>query len=113
MARLNSPELIDFFVKKQISYENYWDIPNYDWKGYNPRYVFNNNSGDCYYISNFIVHALRVNGYNAWLEKFSPERSTDSFHAVSVYKIDGEKFIIDNGRIIKRGIMKYKSYSDR
>lgn len=110
MARLNSPELVDFYVKKQISYENYWNIPSYDPRGYNPKYVFNNKSGDCYYISNFVVHALKINGYTAWLVKLAPERSTDLFHAVCVYKMGSEKFIIDDGRDFKRGIMKYKDY---
>jgi hypothetical protein len=111
LARLNSPALVDFYVKKQINYSNYWEIPGYSGNIGNPHYVFKYKKGDCLYTSAFIVEALRRNGYSAWIEKMPPLRSVDSFHAVCVLEIQGEKYIIDDGKEgYKRGIMKYDEY---
>jgi hypothetical protein len=102
---------VDFYVKKQINYSNYWEIPGYSGNIGNPHYVFKYKKGDCLYTSAFIVEALRRNGYSAWIEKMPPLRSVDSFHAVCVLEIQGEKYIIDDGKEgYKRGIMKYDEY---
>lgn len=110
LDRLNSPELVDFYVKKQIGYENYWEIGSYDHRKGNAYYVFKNKRGDCLYISEFIARALRKNGYHAWVEKKPPLRSVDSWHAVCVFEYQGEKYIIDDGRKRKRGILSYADY---
>ena len=110
LDRLNAPELVDYFVKKQISYQYYWAIPGYRGSQGNAYYVFNNKKGDCLYISTFIVKALQRNGYRAWVEKMPPVSSVGEYHAVCVFKLNGEKYIIDDGRGAKRGIMKYPEY---
>jgi hypothetical protein len=110
MHRLNAPELIDYYVKEQIDYANYWTIPGYGAFSYEPEYVFNNKSGDCLYISNFITEALLVNGYNARTQKMLPTRSGDSFHAVTVYEHEGKQYIIDDGKPYKSGIMPFSAY---
>jgi hypothetical protein len=111
LDRLNSPELVDFYVKKQIAYSNYWEIPGYSADIGSPYYVFKYKKGDCVYISAFVVQALRRNGYSAWIEKMPPVRPGDLWHAVCVFEIQGEKYIIDDGRgYVKGGIIKYDEY---
>ena len=111
LDRLNSPELIDFYVTKHIGYSNYWDILGYDRYGSGDSYyVFKNRSGDCLYISEFIVQALRKNGYRAYVEKKSALRCVDAWHAVCVFESHGKKYIIDDGKPNKSGIMKYDDY---
>jgi hypothetical protein len=110
LDRLNSPELVDYYVRNQIDYANYWEILGYSGNVGSPHYVFKYKKGDCLYISAFVVEALRRNGYSAWIDKMPPLRSSDSFHAVSVFEIQGEKCIIDDGRGFKRGIIKYDQY---
>ena len=111
LDRLNSPELVDFYVKKQIAYSNYWEIPGYSADIGSPYYVFKYKKGDCVYISEFVVQALRRNGYSAWIEKKPPVRPGDAFHAVCVFEIRGEKYIIDDGRgSVRGGIIKYDEY---
>jgi len=109
LARLNSPELVDFYVKKQINYSYAREIPGYDSNRGDPYYVFKYKEGDCLYTSAFIVEALRRNGYSAWIEKRSPARLVDSFHAVCAFEIQGKKYIIDDGGI-KAGIRRYDQY---
>ncbi len=106
LDRLNSPELVDYYATKQINYSEYYEIAGYDGYRGDPYYVFNYKKGDCLYTSAFIVEALRRNGYRAWIEKRSPARLSDPWHAVSVFEIQGEKYIIDDGGM-KAGIRRY------
>ena len=109
LTRLNAPELVDYYAKKQIGYRNYWKIPGYSDPA-DPRYVFRNKAGDCLYISTFVAAALRKNGYNAWVAKKPALRACDSWHAVCVFKDQGERYIIDDGKGYKRGIMRHDEY---
>jgi hypothetical protein len=111
LDRLNSPELVDYYVKNQINYTNYWEIASYNSALGDPHEVFRYKKGDCLYISAFIVKALQRNGYRAWIEKKPRLRPFDDFHAVCVFEIQGEKYIIDNGRAgPMRGIIRYNEY---
>ncbi len=110
LDRLNSPELVHYYVTKLIRYSNFWEIPGYTKALGQPRYVFNNKAGDCLYTSSFIVEALKKNGYNAWVEKTAPLRLVDAWHAFFVFKINGTKYIIDDGRMFPRGIIPYHLY---
>jgi hypothetical protein len=110
LDRLNSPELVHYYVKKLIRYSNFWEIPGYTKEFGQPRYVFKNKAGDCLYTSSFIVEALKRNGYSAWVEKKPPLRSVDAWHAVGVFNNNGTKYIIDDGRMFPRGIKLYHQY---
>ncbi len=110
LERLNAPELVHVYVREQIAYANYWDIRGYNRHAGDARYVFKNKRGDCLYISAFVAEALRRNGYSAWVEKKPALRATDSWHAVCVFKENGQKYIIDDGKRSKHGIMRYEDY---
>ena len=110
LERLNAPELVDDYVKRQIGYSNYWEIPGYSPHNGDARYVFRHKAGDCLYISEFIAQALRKNGYSAWVEKKPPLRACDAWHAVCVFRHQGRRYIIDDGKRSKQGIMPYDAY---
>ncbi|MBU1583570.1 MAG: transglutaminase-like domain-containing protein [Proteobacteria bacterium] len=108
--RLNSPEIVDYYVQKHITYSNYWEIPGYNYRTPSAQYVFKNKTGDCLYTSHFIVTALARSGYSAMIVKKPPLRMTDAWHAVAVFESEKGKFIIDDGKVYPRGIIKYSDY---
>ena len=97
LDRLNSPELVHYYVLNQITYQYYWYITDYKYYSGDARYVFNNKKGECMYISEFIAKALRTNGYRAWMEK-KPPIGLGNWHAVCTFEYKGEKYIIDDGK---------------
>jgi hypothetical protein len=113
--RLNSPELINYYEQIRFRYAKWRTIPGYV-KNYEnniyacARYVFNNNRGDCSYITGFTIYCLRKAGYEAFEIRVEPESPKYNYHAVCVFYWNGEKHVMDNGRSDQRGIILYNQY---
>jgi hypothetical protein len=102
--RLNAPELIDFYEKRRFIYEFRTDTVS------KPFWVFKTNRGICTDVTAFTIDCLGKGGYKAWdLHVASP--SGRSFHSVTLFEVDGQKYIMDNGRSDKRGIVPKDKYS--
>ncbi len=111
LDRLNSPELVHYYVLNQITYQYYWYIKDYKYYSGDARYVFNNKKGECMYISEFIAKALRTNGYRAWMEK-KPPIGLGNWHAVCAFEDKGKKYIIDDGKHHPtKKILRYDEYN--
>lgn len=114
-ARLNSPELINYYEQIRFMYAEWRTIPDYV-RNYESniyacaRYVFNNNRGDCSYTTGFTIYCLRKAGYKAFEIRVKPDSPKYEYHAVCVFYWDGEKYVMDNGRIGPRGIIRYDKY---
>ena len=89
VARLNSPELVDYYT--QHSFTFYFE--DYVRKDTPPSAIFYKRKGTCYEYSLFIRHCLREAGYEAYI-----------YHIPRPHKIvgyedkDGNWYAIDNGR---------------
>ena len=107
--RLNAPRLINYYEKKRFRYglrtEHYGD----------PRWLFRTNVGMCDEITLFTVICLRKGGYRAAdhdLGRFDADIHKD--HHVTLFKgKNGVLYVMDNGRLCKRGVMKLSEYLSR
>jgi hypothetical protein len=109
IERLNSPELIDYYERHRLFYSTDRILPG---KGIvPPRYVFEHNTGECVSITRFTIHCLMKAGYHAYeLRVPGPGLTIHPWHAVCLFKVDGKKYIMDNGRYFMLGIMPYDKY---
>lgn len=114
--RLNSPELISHYERRQIGYVYWHTITGYSvdngLKLY-ANYVFRFKKGDCLYISGFTVYCLRKAGYKSYIWRCPTPNGQFQWHAVAVYDDNGSKMIIDNGKPdpFKVGILPYEVYN--
>lgn len=102
--RLNAPYLIDFYEKRKFLYE-FRMSP--DGSAYT---LFMTKTGHCVDVTVFTVYCLRKGGYTASEHKVAPIPGYGSFHAVTLFEMNGNKFIMDNGRPWPRGIVPYYKY---
>jgi hypothetical protein len=106
-ARLNAPELIDFYERKRFRYRlnrrksgAELETPS--------RWVFTHNEGDCWSITYFTIDCLRKGGYKAkGIRVPSPNFPTEG-HVVTLFEMNGKKYVMDNGAPRPRGIMPYE-----
>jgi len=96
--RLNAPELVDYYERKRIK----WCYPGGS-TDHDFRYVFKYNTGHCVQITAFTVYCLRKGGYDAW-EHHVPSAGR-AFHAVCLFRMNGKKYIMNNGSPNQRGII--------
>ena len=102
--RLNAPELIDYYERKLFRYVRWYNLPYYP---VTSRYVFTHNEGECVSITQFTIYCLKKAGY--WAIELRLPGHNAPFHAVCLFKMDGEKYIMDNGRPRPIGIYAYKA----
>lgn len=108
--RLNSPELLDYYERHVISYKyvyGYGEGPE------EARRVFTNKYGQCAQITAFTVYVLQKAGYEARRYivanrgLMSPK---GNYHRACLFIVNGEKYIMDNGRFIPQGIVRFENY---
>lgn len=101
ISRLNSPELIEYYIKKKIKYEYYHG------RFKSPSGVVTSKGANCEDTSEFVVHCLRQAGYQA--NTLIVRSSIDpKGHTIAHFEDKGNIFIMDNGRL--RG--PYKSWRE-
>jgi len=109
--RLNAPELVDYYERKRFSYVYWWTIPGYNGKhSGDPYWVFKYNKGDCLYTTSFTVSCLKGGGYKAWEMRIRSYNPAFNYHAICVFYWDGKKYVMDNGKPLKAGIVSYEEY---
>jgi hypothetical protein len=106
--RLNAPHLVDYYEKAKFKYVYWWELPTPE---VNPRYVFKYNKGECVSITRFTVLCLGRAGYKAREYRGKSISGRASFHAVCVFEINGEKYIMDNGKPVPSGIIPWDFYT--
>jgi len=123
IERLNAPELVNYYQRKQL---------RYDWEGKvfralkrgrddpgDPRYLFQYKEGTYRDFAAFAVYCLKKGGYQTkvLLVKNPDPRpaASGTKHKVCLFEgNDGKKYIIDNGRpdmLRRRGIVPLEEYS--
>jgi hypothetical protein len=102
--RLNAPALVDIYLRDQVDWVDWRSLPTWP---VSSRYVFRHKKGDCTAISDFAVKCLRIGGYRAWEHRIPPLRPVDSHYSVCLLEADGKRFVMDNGRPLKIGIVPY------
>ncbi len=105
VERLNSPELVDYYQRKNFSYQD----RGRDSSG-SAYQIFKTKSGQCVDHTQFAVWCLRKAGYNAFELHVSSPTMRFSYHAVCMFEDKGKWFIMDNGRSPPYGICEAKKY---
>jgi hypothetical protein len=108
--RLNLPELIDYYERKRITWVDWRTLPTWP---VTPYYVFKHNKGGCVSITRFTVHCLRKGGYKAWELRVGDISGRYPFHAVCLFEMQGEKYIMNNGTSWPLGISPFDLYRKR
>ncbi|MFO7666981.1 MAG: hypothetical protein R6V76_10210 [Desulfobacterales bacterium] len=98
--RLNAPELVDYYERKLFRYV--LQEPSAS-----PYYVFTYNEGQCVSITGFTVYCLRKAGYSARELRLAGHNAP--FHAVCLFEVNGEKYVMDNGKPQPSGMFPYKA----
>ncbi len=105
--RLNAPELIDYYEWKRFKY---YVIDGKE----RPYHLFKTNLGHCRDVSAFTVYCLQKGGYYRARElRVASPSGLYPDHAVTLFEVDGKKFIMDNGRPDKVGIVPFEQYNVR
>jgi len=112
--RLNSPELVNYYERRRFIYST--------GHGRNVN-VFKRNTGSCTPTTVFTVYCLQKGGYKASkinVQKLNVQQPSHCYgHVVSLFEVNGSKYILDNGRpdkFLRRGIIpleEYEMYHDR
>jgi len=104
--RLNAPELINYYEIRQFKYEFRSDSSG------NPYTLFRTKTGHCVDVSEFTVYCLNKGGYTASIRVVDPvPGGRGPYHVVTLFEVDGNSFIMDNGRPLKYGIVPFSKYS--
>ena len=103
--RLNSPNLLDYYEKRNIQWVDWRSLPTWP---VSPYFVFRYKKGDCTSISNFTALCLMRAGYKAFEFKVPPTRPVDAHHSVCIFEDNGTKFVMDNGKMVPAGIQPYE-----
>lgn len=101
--RLNAPELIDYYERRRFNYAGARFLRKYD---ASPKYVFKHNVGECVSITGFTIYCLRKAGYRAKEIRLVPGYVAD-YHALTLFEMNGKKYIMDNGMPAPAGIHPY------
>ena len=107
IARLNAPELIDYYERQRIRY-HYEPLHGEDFA--EVIYVFNNNRGHCAMITAFTVYCFTKAGYKASTH-YVKDPGGSKPHRVCIFEVAGKRYVMDNGRPRQLGIVPYDQYS--
>ena len=102
--RLNAPELVDYYELRQFNYESRPGQPG------NSYWLFKSKTGDCKDVTAFTVYCLTKGGYKAREHKVQSPTGNPS-HRVTLFEVDGNDYIMDNGRTDTKGIVPFFQYS--
>lgn len=87
-ARLNSPELLDFYIDKNIEFS---PAP---WPTRTPRSVFSNKVGDCDDLANFGHLVLKKAGYKTFGRMaYNPDNLADGHIGLGLKSEDGKYYL--------------------
>lgn len=104
--RLNAPRLVNYYEKKRFVYGLRTEHPG------DPKWLFRTNMGMCDEITLFTLICLKKAGYKA--ADFNPSKfNTDVYrdHHVTLFKgKSGTLYVMDNGRVCKKGVVKLSEY---
>ncbi len=107
--RLNAPRLINYYEKKRFQYGLRADHSG------DPKWLFQTNVGMCDEITLFTIICLRKGGYKAAdhdLGKINADVHGD--HHVTIFRgKSGTLYVMDNGRLCKKGVVKLSEYLSR
>jgi len=106
-ARLNSPELVDYYERARIRYHYETGmLENYG-------YVFRYNVGHCMMITAFTRYCLQKAGYKAvsYIVTDSEISAGGYNHRACLFEVNGRKYIMDNGRNHQLGIVRFEDYN--
>ena len=92
IERLNSPELVDYYVRYEIEYELYFGNKRLK------KDVFKSGRGNCQDISYFVTYCLRKSGYKSTTMLVDSENWGHCRHVVSFYEVNGSYFVIDGSK---------------
>ena len=108
VERLNSPELIDFYQKRNFRALNYASYGINGGPASAPEKIFIRKSGNCDAFTAFTIHCLRRAGYEAW-----PELLKDKHHITTLFKTEQGIFILDNAWFYANFTGLFGPYNDR
>jgi hypothetical protein len=107
--RLNAPRLINYYEKKRFHYGLRTEHPG------DPGWLFQTNVGMCDEITLFTIICLRKGGYKA-ADYNANKLNTDAYrdHHVTLFKgKSGRLYVMDNGRLCKKGVVLLSEYLGR
>lgn len=101
IARLNAPELVDYYTKNNFHYKAYTSDFG------SARLAFRRKGGNCVEIEAFQRYCLKRAGYKAFrLRADSRGKSSwATWHAVTTFYDGGRLYIMDNGTTRPKGIV--------
>ena len=108
--RLSSPELLDYYERHVISYKY---IRGYGEGPEEAGRVFKNKYGHCAQITAFTLYVLQKGGYEARRYIVADRAlmsSKGNYHRACLFIVNGEKYIMDNGRTFPKGIVRFEDY---
>lgn len=111
MDRLNSPDLIDYYLRNTVTYKYERGHGDSMREAY---VVFKNRYGHCAQITAFAVYTLRRAGYKASRLTIDHPAYTSpkgNPHRVCLFEVNGKQFVMDNGRSQPLGIVPYEDYN--
>ena len=103
--RLNAPELVSFYEIRQFYYETHPGEPA------NSYWLFKSKKGDCKDVTAFSVYCLKKGGYKAREYPVPSPTGLTVPHWVTLFEVDGNEYIMDNGRPDTKGIVPFSKYS--
>jgi hypothetical protein len=106
IARLNAPELIDYYERQRIRY--YYER-NHGEDFTEVLYVFIHNRGHCAMITAFTVYCFQRAGYKA-STYYVDDPGGSKPHRVCLFEVNGKKYVMDNGRPRQFGIIPFDQY---
>ena len=110
--RLNSPELLDYYISRNFTYKRIRLRSLEDYK--NPHIIFSKKQGECWLYTAFSVYCLKKAGYQAHAITVYHGNSTSPNHVACTYTDkSGKEYIIDNSLpayIHRTGIYKKTAY---
>jgi hypothetical protein len=112
VERLNSPELLDYYERHVLRYKyqrGYGEGPA------QAKRVFKNKYGHCAQFTAFTVYILQKAGYEAhrYIAANPALKSPrGNYHRACLFMVKGKKYIMDNGRHIPIGIVRFEDYGD-
>jgi len=108
--RLNSPELLDYYQRRVITYEYLTGFGEGTGEVFR---VFKNKYGHCAQITAFTVYFLKRAGYDARKKIIvhpALKSPNGNDHRVSRFIVNGKTYIMDNGRRNPYGIIRFEDY---
>jgi hypothetical protein len=108
VERLNSPELIDFYQKRNFRALRYGSRSKNGSPSSAPEKIFIRKGGNCDAFAAFTIHCLRRAGYEAWSEDLK-----DKYHITTLFKSEQGIFILDNAWFYGEFSGLFGPYNDR